>query len=880
MKNSAYVLLIFLFGLILPVSGQNFVVSGKVSDTHGKPIPFSTVFVKEISKGLSTGEDGEFSLTLPPGDYSIKFQSIGYKLENKQVKLLDKNINLKIVLHVLSYDLKEVVISGKDNPANRIMRSAIARGAYYKKLLKSYNAEVYVKSGQKLEKLSDLVKFMAGKDNEMPKVGELYFAESYNKVDYRSPDQYTQTVLRAQSSKNPMGGSEVPGIGFLTTDFFQPMVMDAPSPLGRNAFSNYDFKLDGISNSDSQAVYKIKVVPKRPGIFFKGYIYIENRNYLLKTLDLDMEAAFMIYNVRMDYEEMKGAVILPGSFYMKFKFSMFGNDFTGNTSGSIDYKKIVLDSTFRFPAASVLYGIDQSDSAAKAIKSARELKLQQDLDKLLSKPEMNMNDMNKFMRIMKKQEKEQKKDSTVSLEIKERVKVKKDSLYSQHDTTWWKAKRPVPLSNEEAKSKDKIDSAFSSKTKQNGKMKSDTSKKDRPFAWYKYPQKLFLGGVLWEDSLWTFRTNGMLLSASYFSPVDGFTLADHFVFSGKFKHSGNAAGISITPMYAFDRKDLMTDAKIWMNYLKRRPSAVSLRYFSMSADFNNTNPEDRTVNSLTALFLHQNHLKQIHDEGFSFRNVSEIVNGFVFGAGFDVHKYMQLQNNSTYSFKYGDSLYPVNIPDNPLFKQIQGESLTHTVLYGSLQYTFRNKYRMKEGRKINAGSEYPVVKLEYFQGIPAFSSRYTEFTQFVFTVNQAIDMGIFTEFRYSVKAGFSENISGQQFSEFYHPAVNEIPFSFHPATNSYYLIPNYTYSTPEAFIDAHAQYESTCILLKRLPFLSKKLMTEKIGISYFQSSVLHNYNELFYGFGKIYFGGEALLVVGFRNAVYTNTGLMLKFSFN
>ena len=121
-----------------------------------------------------------------------------------------------------------------------------------------------------------------------------------------------------------------------------------------------------------------------------------------------------------------------------------------------------------------------------------------------------MNDMNKFMRIMKKQEKAERKDSVNELEIKDLVKIKKDSLFQVHDTAWWKQKRPVPLTSEEVSAKTKIYSVFIAKKLNSENPKKDTLKKQRPFAWYKYPGKLVLGGSLWEDSLWIINTKGML----------------------------------------------------------------------------------------------------------------------------------------------------------------------------------------------------------------------------------------------------------------------------------------------------------------------------------------------------------------------------------
>ena len=47
---------------------QNRVVSGKVTDTDGNPVPFATVAVKGTNKALSADKDGAYSLTVKNTD--------------------------------------------------------------------------------------------------------------------------------------------------------------------------------------------------------------------------------------------------------------------------------------------------------------------------------------------------------------------------------------------------------------------------------------------------------------------------------------------------------------------------------------------------------------------------------------------------------------------------------------------------------------------------------------------------------------------------------------------------------------------------------------------------------------------------------------------
>ena len=79
--------LFFLFALlsIQPLNGQ--AIKGKITDTNGQPIPFSTVYIKELTKGLTANKDGDFDLKIPKGEYSVVISALGYKPETRQIKV-------------------------------------------------------------------------------------------------------------------------------------------------------------------------------------------------------------------------------------------------------------------------------------------------------------------------------------------------------------------------------------------------------------------------------------------------------------------------------------------------------------------------------------------------------------------------------------------------------------------------------------------------------------------------------------------------------------------------------------------------------------------------------------------------------------------------
>ena len=109
MKSFFYTLL-FLFALvnIQPLNGQ--AIKGKITDTNGQPIPFSTVYIKELTKGLTANRDGDFDLKIPEGEYSVIISALGYKPENKQIKISNATLEINFTLTKHTYQIKEVRI--------------------------------------------------------------------------------------------------------------------------------------------------------------------------------------------------------------------------------------------------------------------------------------------------------------------------------------------------------------------------------------------------------------------------------------------------------------------------------------------------------------------------------------------------------------------------------------------------------------------------------------------------------------------------------------------------------------------------------------------------------------------------------------------------
>ncbi|RYD80006.1 MAG: carboxypeptidase-like regulatory domain-containing protein [Sphingobacteriales bacterium] len=105
----------FLVSGIVCFAQQSFMLSGTVRDKRGETLPGAGVYVSGYKIAVVTDNDGRYSLNLKPGNYDILIQIIGYKAQNKNVIVSDRQLQLNIVLEEDAVQLNEVTIKPDPN---------------------------------------------------------------------------------------------------------------------------------------------------------------------------------------------------------------------------------------------------------------------------------------------------------------------------------------------------------------------------------------------------------------------------------------------------------------------------------------------------------------------------------------------------------------------------------------------------------------------------------------------------------------------------------------------------------------------------------------------------------------------------------------------
>ncbi len=95
-------------------------ISGNITDAAtGEELIGATIFIPEIDRGTATNVYGFYSITLPPGDYTLKVSYIGYKLMVKTISLT-QDLRLDLQLNTSGIMVDEAVIEGERNATKNI----------------------------------------------------------------------------------------------------------------------------------------------------------------------------------------------------------------------------------------------------------------------------------------------------------------------------------------------------------------------------------------------------------------------------------------------------------------------------------------------------------------------------------------------------------------------------------------------------------------------------------------------------------------------------------------------------------------------------------------------------------------------------------------
>ena len=118
-----FVFLSCVFFLVGGAAAQSRIVTGKVTDAAGSPIPSASVVIKGTRKGANTGQDGSFKLTVPASTKTLVITSIGFAPLEVSIDGVS-DVAAQLVAGAKT-DLQDVVVVGYGTQRQRNLTGAI-----------------------------------------------------------------------------------------------------------------------------------------------------------------------------------------------------------------------------------------------------------------------------------------------------------------------------------------------------------------------------------------------------------------------------------------------------------------------------------------------------------------------------------------------------------------------------------------------------------------------------------------------------------------------------------------------------------------------------------------------------------------------------------
>jgi len=315
-------------------------IKGTIKDKNGGPLPFASIYIKNSTTGASSNLKGEYFLENKPGTYIIVYSFVGYETVEKEViftKHKHQEVNINLIESSTSLNAVEVVANTKDR-AKEIMKQVRDKRKFYLSQIQNFSCDTYLKTSLEKERkkpipidsLKNTASTKEGKDMVSHLKNEkLNLIESISETFYKEPGKYKEVVVayhdyaETQSESNGVsitvdyGSDDIAPTQYTAENpyllysdimsselnFYKnlikyPTVSQQPllSPIASNSSLSYSYNFAGSFYEDQQLIYKIDVKPiyKSEALFY-GTIYIEDSTWALRSVDLSINRAALLF---------------------------------------------------------------------------------------------------------------------------------------------------------------------------------------------------------------------------------------------------------------------------------------------------------------------------------------------------------------------------------------------------------------------------------------------------------------------------------------------------------------------------------------------------------------------------------------------------------
>ena len=304
-------ILLALAGLFLyaPCAAQNTRVRGTVTDAQtGEPIPYAVVLFPGTTTGITTDDEGFYSLESRDTSSYIRAEMVSYEPQIRPVHVGGYN-QIDFRLTPSHLEIESVVITPGDNPAHPILEGIIRNKKYNdSKEYDRYICRTYTKMELGLanirefrsKKLQQNFGFIFEHLDTSSVTGQPYLPVmiSETAADYyhsRTPSVAREVIRASQISGIEDNSVLAQFTGHLHADvnlyenFIDLFGVKFASPLSNSGRSFYKYFLVDSTNVEGRKTYKIRFHPKSVATpVLDGEVNIDSASYALRSARVKM----------------------------------------------------------------------------------------------------------------------------------------------------------------------------------------------------------------------------------------------------------------------------------------------------------------------------------------------------------------------------------------------------------------------------------------------------------------------------------------------------------------------------------------------------------------------------------------------------------------
>ena len=802
-------------------------IKGKVTDSKGNALPYASVTVEKTYNGTSTNENGEYELNVKKtGSYTLVFKILGYKTRTISQEINSFPVIINVTLLDEEYSIDEVVVKSGENPANGIIRSAIANRKKNTDKTDKFEADFYSRG---IFRVKDIPKkFMGVEIGDMEGnldstgSGVIYQSETVSKIKFEKPNNLKEEIIASKVAGNDKGFSFNTAINTNydfyqnTIDFNIPMI----SPIASNAFTYYKYKIeDTFTDSYNNYVYKIKVTPKRDNEpVFEGYIYIVDETYAIYAVDLDIKG----YRSQQEFLETLKLV-------QNFNYNP-DNKIWVKSLQSFDFKAGVFMMKFNGIFTHVFSNYNFVDSFDK------------------------------------------KTFGSEVVTFAEKSNKKEDS--------YWLENRPVPLTEEETSNYVKKDSVYKVRNSQVYLDSVDAISN-------RFKLTKIITGYTFNNSFKEKRFNyqGLFnLSSFNFNTVQGYHIGSGFSYSSYNEEKQTRTSITSDFQYGFSDQRLRPTGGFYHKFNNTNDAFIRLIGGNKVNQFNSSEPISGIVNSISSLVFKNNFMKLYEKEFVEIGTGREVVNGLFLNANLAYENRKPLFNTTNQSWVNTDDVYSSNNPLNPNSDAVAAIEEHHLTKFSlSSRIVFGQKYITRPDGKVNMNEgKYPMLGFTYTKAFLATHKGY-EYDFLEARLNYSKTLANKGDLQLNMKAGKffgGDNIS---FVDYKHFNGNQTHVRIDGQYNtSFNLLPYYTQSTNNQYFETHVSYNDNGYFMNKIPLLNKLGWNLVGGFHQLATSDNKPYQEMTVGLDRIGFGKFKIFRVDYVRSYqdgFIDDGLMFGLKF-